>query len=88
MSSSTAPMRTRLRKLISEAVDSKLRQSAETEHQKEIRARAKDELGVPTKLFNQTVKVAFEHSANDYSEERDAVLEMAEIAGVYDPNEG
>lgn len=66
--------------MIDEAVNSKVRIAAENDLLKEIRNRAKEELGIKTKVFNQIVKIVMERSADEYEEETETVLHLAESA--------
>lgn len=75
--------REQLANMVEEGVNSKVRQDAEQDFMKELRKRAKEELGIPTKIFNQVVNVAFKHNGNELDAEKESVLILAEYAGFY-----
>lgn len=62
--------------MVRECVNSKIRQSSETDFQKDVINRAKDELGVPPKKFRKVLKLAYN---NSHEEERKEIEEIAEI---------
>jgi len=72
-----------LRKLVIEGVNSRVRQDAEKDLTKELRQRAKEELGVNTKLFNKVVEIAHKESGEQYDTETESVLLLAECVGIY-----
>lgn len=70
----------KLSEMVGEAVNSKTRIAAENDLLKDIRKRAKDELEIKPKVFNQIVKIVMDRSAQQYEEETETVLELAEKA--------
>ena len=75
-----------LGKMIQEAVNGKYRIAAEQDFIKDIAERAKEELELPPKFFNQLVNVAYRDNADKINEETTALLDLAEQIGLYEHN--
>jgi translation elongation factor EF-G len=67
-----------LRGMIKEAAGSKTRQAAESDLQKAIRERAKEDLEVLPKQFNKLVKTYFEQNL------KDIISDVEELAETYE----
>ena len=74
----TQPELVTLNKLIEESVDSRMRIDSEKEHQKDIATRAKEELDLPTKRFNQLVGQRHENKLSDELTEREETMTLYE----------
>lgn len=83
----TPEQRDNLKNAISEAVNSKYREQAEKDLQKEINKRMKDEIGMKPALFNKLAKVAYEDSAKKVNDEITELLDLAEELGIYSHEE-
>lgn len=83
----TEEKRTALKGMVQEAVESKYRQDAEKELQKEIAQRAKEEFTMSKREFNSIVKVAYRDNGRQVERETTELLDLAEELGFYVPEE-
>lgn len=79
--------RKKLKGMVKEAVDSKYRQQAEKDIQKEISTRAKEEFEMPKKEFTMLVNIAFRQNGRQVDRETTEILDLAQELGFYTPEE-
>ena len=70
---------TDLRNMVKEAVDSLTRQEAEKQLRTDISTRAKEELEMPKRQFNQLVKVVYKQNLEDLEQE---VVELTDLVQI------
>lgn len=76
----------KLKKLVTEAVNSMERTDGEKRLQKDIAERAKEELEIPAPFFKKLVKIAYNNNAKKLNDETTTLLDYAEVIGVYSHN--
>lgn len=76
-----------LKKAVSESVGSQYRKQAETDLQKEIANRIKEEIGVEPKLYKRLVSIAYKSDAARVNAETVELLDLAEELGLYSHEE-
>jgi len=81
-----AEQREVLKKAVEEGVNSKYRVQSETDLQKAIADRMKDEVQVPPKLFRRLVTLAYKANGDEVNAETEELLDLAEEVGVYSHN--
>lgn len=77
----------KLKSMVDEAVNTMYRMDSERELKKEIAKRAKDELGIPPKLMNKLVRVAYKQDGDKQNKELTSVLDLAEQLNYYHHSE-
>lgn len=75
----TQPELTSLDGMISEMVNSKVRQDAEKDLQKEICDRGKDELELPPKVMKALVNERYDNKISNDIEEKTSIVELHEM---------
>jgi hypothetical protein len=76
-----------LKAMIREGVDSKYRQQAEKDLQRDISTRAKEEFEMPKREFNMLVNIAYNQNGREIDKQTSEILDLAQELGFYIPEE-
>lgn len=83
----TPDQREALKGMVDEAVNFKYKIDGYNDLIAETKVRAKDELGIPTKIFNKMVNAVHKDNARSMNEEVTAILDLLEEIDLYHHNE-